>query len=569
MARVSIGLLVLSALAARGNANPKVRSGQVTFEGTSANSVDSFKNIRFGRDTSGVNRFAPPKLYTYPAGTVVNATQSGAACPQQEDPIPTFPIFDNVTDVSEDCLNLRIDRPANVTSADKLPVMVWIYGGGDTVGQIYDTAYEPTALVFGAAEADTPVIYVAMNYRLGLLGFAASPALSAEDSLNAGLLDQRLALEWVQEHITAFGGDPENVTIFGESDGATGVGLQITAYGGEKKAPFKRAIMQSGCAVADAGTTSNTAMDHTAAFIKVINCTASTSAEELACLRALPLDILLPAMIEYEFSIQTSGGLDVFIPTSPSSFIPDSPSKLLSSGHFTRNIDIIVGWDENDGSLFSDTSATSVEEVVEFIADQYPNLSKKNLKKAMALYPISQFSAYTSEGISAEFFQASQIVRDSQFTCPVLYTAKMNSKWSTGSTATYLYALNQTVFTPFLKEYDELFYGVCHFSDIPYVFNQATTVYADLASESDIELASEMSGSWASFATYGNPSRANGTISGWSSAPKSPSGVYNVQIIGGPDSGIKTIRSSSSSWEDLARRCAFWTSEEIFEQLGV
>ncbi|KAJ5917045.1 Carboxylesterase [Penicillium tannophilum] len=569
MVRADIGLLVLSVLAACGDANPKVRSGQVIFEGTSANSVDSFKNIRFGQDTSGNNRFAPPKLYTYPAGTVVNATQSGAACPQQEDPIPTFPIFDNVTSVSEDCLTLRIDRPANATSADRLPVMVWIYGGGDTVGQIYDTAYEPTVLVLGAAEADTPVIYVAMNYRLGLLGFAASPALSAEDSLNAGLLDQRLALEWVQEHITAFGGDPENVTIFGESDGATGVGLQITAYGGEKKAPFKRAIMQSGCAVADAGTASNTSMDHTAAFIKAINCTASTSAEELACLRALPLDTLLPAMIEYEFSIQTSGGLDVFIPTSPSSFIPDSPSKLLSSGRFTRNIDIIAGWDENDGSLFSDTSATTVEEVAEFIAAQYPNLSEKNLKKAMALYPISQFSAYTSEGISAEFFQASQIVRDSQFTCPVLYNARMNSKWSTDSTATYLYALNQTVFTPFLEEYGELFYGVCHFSDIPYVFNQVTTVYADLSSESDIELASEMSGSWTSFATYGNPSKANGSISGWSSAPKSSIGVYDVQVIGGPDSGMKTIRHSSSSWEDLARRCAFWTSEEIFEQLGV
>ncbi|KAJ5792334.1 Carboxylesterase [Penicillium pulvis] len=569
MVRADLGLLVLSVLAACGDANPKVRSGQVIFEGTSANSVDSFKNIRFGQDTSGNNRFAPPKLYSYPAGTVVNATQSGAACPQQEDPIPTFPIFDNVTNVSEDCLTLRIDRPANATSADRLPVMVWIYGGGDTVGQIYDTAYEPTVLVLGAAEAGTPVIYVAMNYRLGLLGFAASQALSAEDSLNAGLLDQRLALEWVQEHITAFGGDPENVTIFGESDGATGVGLQITAYGGEKKAPFKRAIMQSGCAVADAGTASNTSMDHTAAFIEAINCTASTSAEELACLRALPLDTLLPAMIEYEFSIQTSGGLDVFIPTSPSSFIPDSPSKLLSSGRFTRNIDVIVGWDENDGSLFSDTSATTVEEVAEFIAAQNPNLSEKNLDKAMALYPISQFSAYTSEGISAEFFQASQIVRDSQFTCPVLYTAKMNSKWSTDSTATYLYALNQTVFTPFLEEYGELFYGVCHFSDIPYVFNQVTTVYADLSSESDIELASEMSGSWASFATYGNPSKANGSISGWSSAPKSSIGVYDVQVIGGPDSGMRTIRHSSSSWEDLARRCAFWTSEEVFEQLGV
>ncbi|KAJ5745178.1 carboxylesterase [Penicillium odoratum] len=569
MGRAALAILALSALTACGDASPKVRSQHVIYEGTLANNVDSFLNIRFGQDTSGSNRFSPPKSFTYPPGTVVNATQSGAACPQQKDPIPSFPIFDNVTNVSEDCLNLRIDRPANTSSTDKLPVMVWIYGGGDTVGQIYDTAYEPTALVLGAAEAGTPVIYVAMNYRLGLLGFAASSALRAADSLNAGLLDQRLALEWVQEHISAFGGDPDNVTIFGESDGATGVGLQITAYGGEKKAPFKRAIMQSGCAIADTGTAGNVSMEHTAAFIKSVNCTASTSTQELACLRALPLDTILPAMIEYEFSIQSSGGLDVFIPTSPSSFIPDSPSRLLSSGRFTHNIDIIAGWNENDGSLFSDTSATTTKDVTEFLAAQFPNLSKKNIQKALSLYPISQFSAYPSEGIAAQFFQASQMYRDTGMTCPILYTAKMNSKFSDASTATYLYNLNQTLFTPFLAAGDELFYGVCHFSDIPYVFNQATTVYADLASTSDIELASEMSGSWASFATYGSPSRASGSISGWSSAAASSSGVYNVRVIGGPSSGMKTIRNSQSSWEDLAQRCAFWNSEEVLEQMGV
>ena len=122
-----------------------------------------------------------------------------------------------------------------------------------------------------------------MNYRLGIFGFVSMPALNDTDSLNVGLLNQRLAPVWIQKHISAFGGDPENVTIFGESDGGEGVGLQITAYGGlVKKHPFKRANMQSGSPKADAGIANGLSSTHTAQLIETVNCTSSTSAEELA-----------------------------------------------------------------------------------------------------------------------------------------------------------------------------------------------------------------------------------------------------------------------------------------------
>lgn len=241
MAYYTFGLLVLSTLLPSIHSRPLqepqaiascATSDAVRFRGTTANNVESFLNIRFGEDTSGANRFTPPKPFNYPPGTLVNATAPGAACPQPKQAVSTMPLFDNVTHMSEDCLTLRVDRPAGTPASAKLPVMVWIYGGGDTFGQIYDSAYDPTGLVLGAADKGTPVIYVAMNYRVGVFGFAASPALNATDSLNAGLLDQRLAIEWIRDHIETYGGDPDNVTIFGESDGATGVGLQITAYGG-------------------------------------------------------------------------------------------------------------------------------------------------------------------------------------------------------------------------------------------------------------------------------------------------------------------------------------------------
>lgn len=135
---------------------------KATFRGNLSNNVESFLNIRFGHDTSGANRFAHPQAFEYPSGTQVDASAPGAACPQPRVPVEDF-IFANVTDMSEDCLTLRVDRPANTTANDKLPVMVYIYGGGDTIGQIYDPLYDPTGLILTSAAHGTPVVYVAMK----------------------------------------------------------------------------------------------------------------------------------------------------------------------------------------------------------------------------------------------------------------------------------------------------------------------------------------------------------------------------------------------------------------------
>jgi carboxylesterase type B len=140
-------------------------SNGVSFHGNYSNGVESFFNIRFGYDTSGPNRFAHSKAFEYPAGTMVNATAFGAACPQQKHALPVN-FLSNVTNQSEDCLNLRIDRPANTTADAKLPVMVYIYGGGDNTGQIYDSLYSPAGLLLGAAAKKIPIIYVAMKYDL-------------------------------------------------------------------------------------------------------------------------------------------------------------------------------------------------------------------------------------------------------------------------------------------------------------------------------------------------------------------------------------------------------------------
>lgn len=138
-------------------------STHITYKGKSSNNVESFLNIRFGQDTGGANRFLHPKPFSYPNATVVNASAPGAACPQQKVPVPGFQAFQNVTNVSEDCLTLRVDRPAGTGSGDGLPVFVWIFGGGDSIGQIYDEAYDPTDLIINSVNQKTPIIYVAMK----------------------------------------------------------------------------------------------------------------------------------------------------------------------------------------------------------------------------------------------------------------------------------------------------------------------------------------------------------------------------------------------------------------------
>ncbi|RAL16899.1 carboxylesterase family protein [Aspergillus homomorphus CBS 101889] len=573
----TLGLLCLAGPLPPRSIAPTVhlQDTDIWFTGIATSKIESFLNIRFGEDTSGNNRFAPPKSYAYPAGSIVNATQAGTACPQRKVPLADFPVFDNLTNISEDCLTLRIERPINTSASDRLPVLVFIYGGGDTIGQIYDSAYEPSLLVAGAAQRGLPIVYVAMNYRLGVFGFASSPALNESDSLNVGLLDQRLALWWIQDHIEAFGGDPDRVTIFGESDGATGVGLQLTAYGGqESKVPFRRAIMQSGGASADPGTATTISAQHTAELIEMVNCTShggsalSKSREELQCLRQLALPTLLSTANDYELTFD--GGLDVFFPTSPSTFVPDSPSTLLKTGHFARGIDIISGWCENDASLFTPTRIASSSDVSEYLLGAYSGLSNATIKKALELYPVSQFSNDTSAKppVSAQYFRASRMQRDLEYTCVSLLTAEANARYATSShVSNYLYVLNQTIFSAFFEKKGVPYYGVSHFSDIPYIFNSASHgVYGSVATESDRQLASAMGASWASFATFGDPSRGNGTITGWSRALPAGAGLGpsapQLRVLGGSTPG-------NHYNEQLMERCAFWNSPHVLAEIGV
>ena len=213
----------------------KTHSGVVA--GATAGDVLYFKGVPYARPPVGKLRWREP-LPVKPWTGVRRATRYGHDCMQLPFPADDAPIR---TKPSEDCLYLNIWRPA-AAGADRLPVMVWIYGGGFTIGGTSPAAYD------GSNFARDGVILVSLNYRLGRFGFFAHPALTAENPGgllgNYGYMDQIAALRWVQQNIAAFGGDPQRVTLFGESAGGGSVNVLMTTP--LAKGLFAGAVVESG-----------------------------------------------------------------------------------------------------------------------------------------------------------------------------------------------------------------------------------------------------------------------------------------------------------------------------------
>lgn len=238
MPRSVIALMLMASLGgaaqaqAQGTITATVQQGRLA--GTSAGGIDSFKGIPFAAPPVGPLRWQPPVAPGPWSGTR-DASHYGDACMQAPAPDsgPALPM-------SEDCLTLNIWRPASARQGKPLPVMLWIHGGGSFAGSGRDPLYDGTAL------ARHGVVVVTINYRLGALGYFVHPAISAASKgplANYGLMDQRAAMRWVQANIARFGGDPEQVTIFGESAGGCYVNMWMTSHAA--RGLFSRAITHS------------------------------------------------------------------------------------------------------------------------------------------------------------------------------------------------------------------------------------------------------------------------------------------------------------------------------------
>ncbi|KAI0194244.1 putative lipase [Astrocystis sublimbata] len=545
----------------------------VTYEGLRRNGIDVFLGVPYGEDTGGANRFKPPRPYKPARGSVVNAQAYGPACPQQLTVASPPLTLTDVSEVSEDCLNLVIGRPAGTTKDSRHPVMVWIHGGGFWSGQNRDASTAPDGIVRESVANGLPVIVVTVGYRLGFFGFAQSAALEAEGSENAGLRDQRLALEWVREHIGQFGGDADKVTIFGQSSGGLSVGMQIMAYGASKPVPFQQGIAES--QNNEPGITGDFTINAMQLMVDAVGCNTTSlhSKETIDCLRDFDTQTLLDASIDtYSFDIAHNIG-DIWLPVVDGDFLPAAPSQLIKEGRFA-NVTTMHGWCQDDLGAYTDPSISTAAQTRDFLRSYVPDVTDANLDKLLSLYPIADYEDNQAANKSKHFYRAEQAFRDILMVCqPIFYAERLAQRGND----VYLYDWNQTIserlFQGVLNETRGL--GVIHESELKYVFGNLSAFNEGdnrfHFTQDDYALALRGSRSWSTFASTGKPTlKGHDTFSGFTTAFDGMEDT-KVFIAGGPHEGLSPI-DGPEALEGLAKqrlreRCAFINSDEMIEQL--
>lgn len=549
----------------------------VTYIGFARNGIEVFLNIPYGEDTGGHNRFKPPRPHINKPGSVINATFAGPACPQNLGQWFVPLTLNNITKISEDCLNLNVVRPPVHYSQKPLPVMVWIHGGSFWAGSNTEPTHTPDGLVIESMKGnpDHAVIHVAMNYRLGSFGFAQSNALKEEGSLNAGLRDQRLAIEWVKDNIHWFGGNPNNITIFGQSSGGLAVGMHLLAYGGTKPLPFQQGICQS--QALEPGLTGNFTIDAMQKLVDYIGCNTTSfhSPETISCLREFDTNAVFKASFDtYIGDIAHNIG-DVWMPTVDGDFVPDVPSKLVKEGRFGKTtsgqpVRYTIGWADGDVNFFTDVTIETANDSHNFLQLYLPNAPPEGIDELLSLYPVSEFSPPSGTNLTAEFYRTARAFRDIIMTCQPIFLAEYINKYGG---EVYLYDFNQTIIEPSIEAYYNVSHiGVIHTAEFPYIFANLTFYPEARPTQSDEDLKHRASNAWSSFAALGNPSGTGGAYSlkGWDTAFSEPDNL-KIYVIGGTKEGLSATDGPKSTEElrkqRLRERCALINSDRWIEYL--
>jgi carboxylesterase type B len=330
---------------------------------------------------------------------------------------------------NEDCLFLDVVVPEAILNSNEAhPVLVWIYGGGYTAGSKSGSGNPAGLLERSMKNNSAGVIYVAMNYRLGAMGWLSGPSFQENGTANAGLHDQRFALEWVQKNIHLFGGDPKNVTVFGESAGGGSIMHQITAYGGlQGPAPFAAAVPQS---PGFFPTVSSSILEgQYDTFLALLN--VSTLAEA----RKLPSSAIMAANAKQVAS--ASYGTFVYGPSVDGDFVPALPGQLLARGQFDHNVSIMTGHNTMEGLLFSSPFVNNETALLAYVTSSFPQATPKTLQyMTQTLYP-PIFDGSQAQGYTDQISRASAILSEAVFTCNAVW---LNKAYNNQSHA-YLFAV--------------------------------------------------------------------------------------------------------------------------------
>ncbi|MBK8256600.1 MAG: carboxylesterase family protein [Polyangiaceae bacterium] len=443
-------------------------------EGALDGSTREFLGIPFAAPPVGDLRWKPPVPHE-PWTDTLPVTKKGPGCPQNG---PIGGKFD--ANSKEDCLYLNVWTPEKAAS-EPVPVLVWVHGGAFILGSGSEGAYDGKAF----SEA-TGAVVVTVNYRLGALGFLAHPALAAEDpnfptSSNYGILDQQLALSWVKNNIAAFGGDPSNVTVFGESAGGISSCLHLMAPG--SKGLFHRSIIQSG--PCDRLGTLDKAQTQGQDLVVGAGC--QDAPDVLACMRAkTPEELLLALPTGTDFL----GGTVSWFPVVDGVTLPDLPSNMFKAGTFEK-VPVILGTNRDEASLFFSLSNVTVADEEQFAA-MSEEMVPGHSAEVVALYPVAEYGTAQAAALAA--------FTDAGFICPARKVARALSEQSA---PTFLYHFTYAPEGTLLPNL-----GAFHSAEIKYVFGNPGQLTPKAISDEEKPLSDAMMGYWFRHAQKGNPNGA-------------------------------------------------------------
>ena len=536
--------------------NTEVSVSQGRVNGTLESDMIAFKGIPYAKPPVNNLRFAPPEPAEPWTGTL-QADEFGNNCPQSGSAFNGF-----VDSLNEDCLFLNVYKPK---SGNNLPVMVWIHGGAFITGS-GGSSYEPSRLVA------QDVVVVTMNYRLGVLGFMPAAGLP-EGSGHYGLMDQQLALKWVQDNIEAFGGNPDNVTIFGESAGGHSVLSQLVSAGANtgSEGLFHKAIVQSGAYQPTQLEQSFGEAFYEAEVLVDLECDGLPESQVASCLR--------DPGIETSDIIAAQGDL-WFNPTYGEGILPHSIQDALTQedgASFPQAIPVMTGNNLNEGRLFValdeialltqnppapdpvDT-LTDYNEAVETLLEVDPSLDPVQIANDyLDSTPKSDGGtlatpAFDGTAGSEKYALALASIQTSwRFACNQF--DQIENLSAQGINAYGYWFTDQdapSLFGP-LTDALSIELGAAHALEIQYVLNNEATMEERGADADQIALSEQMIQYWVQFARNGDPSTSDGTATwptfdnGSQLMELEPSTLGNAALV---DASVAEDTHNCDYWEN-------------------